>query len=131
MKQLKWIVILSVSLLANNAEVQYNSLTLKIDGKNVTHAKNSKFTLPYSTNICLVKGDGLLIITNTTGDQKEFTRMGLSEDVCFVLSKPQPKKVKKDNRPWYEKVAQGVKGFFNQDSKDIKNNGISKKDYEK
>jgi len=126
MKQLKWIVILSVSLLANNAEIQYNSLTLKIDGKNVTHVKNSKFTLPYSTNICLVKGDGMLIITDATGDQKEFTRMGLSEDVCFVLSKSQPKK--EDNLSMWEKF----KKFIGQDSgdKEKKNNGISKKEYD-
>jgi len=130
MKILKWMVILSVSLLAENAEVHFKPLTLSINGKSNLYQINSKLTIPYDVNVCIVEGEGLLIVTDNKGDQKEFSRMGLSEDVCFMLPKPQIVEPNDDNRSWYIRWWESAVTFFSQESKDKKNNGIAKKEYE-
>jgi hypothetical protein len=129
-KLLAWIALLSLSLWAENAEVQFKPLTLSINGKSNVYQLNSKLTIPYDVNVCITQGDGLLIITDSSSDQKEFTRMGLSEDVCFLLLKPQIEEPKEDNRSWYEKLWQGIVTFSSQESKDKKKNGIATKEYE-
>jgi len=120
MKSVFLLCCLGVSLWAEKAEVLYASVTLEVNETNVTYEKDALFELDYAKKICMVGGDGILIITKKSGKEVELAFKG--EKVCttpkIIATSP--------DIPWYEEAWNWVfKPFV-----DVKKPGVSGKDFE-
>jgi len=111
---------LIVSLWAEKVEVLYASVTLEVNEANVTYEKDALFELDYAKKICMVGGDGILIITKKSGKEVELVFKG--EKVCSSpkIADPIP------DIPWYKEAWNWV---F-KPSVDVKKSGVSGKDFE-
>jgi len=91
MKVLLLSVLTTVSLLAIDAKVKYDEVSLTVDGKEHTYKKGNHFSVDYNQKICFVKGDGVVIFS----DKETGFKRQIDEDTkCTTLTKRvKPKKI--------------------------------------
>ena len=89
MKVLLLSVLTTASLLAIEATIKYDEVTLSIDGTEHTYQKGKHFTVEYNQEICFLKGDGVVNFS----DEKAGLNKQLDEDSkCTTMTKTvQPK----------------------------------------
>jgi len=121
MKVLLLSVLTTVSLLAIDAKVKYDEVSLSIDGKNHTYQKGKHFSVDYNQKICFLKGDGVIMFSDKeTGLKKQ-----IDEDTpCTTMSK---KIVKQNDIGIFAtilrlppKTSESVKDGVNRDGNEIK-----------
>ena len=85
MKVLLLSVLTTVSLLAIEAKVKYDEVTLSIDGKKHTYQKGKHFTVDYNQTICFLKGDGVISFS----DEKTALKKQLDKNTknCMTMTK--------------------------------------------
>ena len=86
MKFLLLSVLTTVSLLAIDAKVKYDDITIEIDGKEKSYKKGEHFEFTYNQKIRFIKGDGVISYTDKeTGISKQ-----LGEDNPYIkIPKPE------------------------------------------
>lgn len=122
MRFLVWGLMLTVGLWANNVKVDYDTVTVVIDeGNETSYEKDETFHLDYDKKICLVKGDGMVIITKESGEEDVLHLLGESKK-CTTL-----RKVSIKEKSLWEKF-KGLLGFVGKKSTDTGTNGVGKKE---
>ena len=123
MKIVQWMLLLSVTMWANNATVELASVTVTIKGVEKRYAENETFNLAYEEELCLVGGKGMITITKASEDTETLTLLGEEKKVCLTLEKPVEQNSTKS-------LLQKGKDFVCKSSTDTGAKGLSRKDYE-
>ena len=116
---------LSVGLWAENAVVEYNEITLDIEGVVTTHSVGKKLTIPCEKKVCMTKGDGALVISKSSGEKIELMLVGKKSD-CITLKASDCLTKTTELSMWSQ-----VKGYFKRDSTEKPVTGVNRKDFDK